>query len=103
VIYLDSEGWFITASDLYDPQGQLWRTIATFNAYRALSLPDGSGATNPYKRSFQTALVDENVQDGTSTVIYMPSSTARDCECWRINAGLDKSFFEPNEMGRVGH
>jgi hypothetical protein len=30
VLYIDSEGWFITASDQYDPEGKLRKTIATF-------------------------------------------------------------------------
>ncbi len=34
VLYIDSEGWFITASDQYDLQGKLWKTIATFNTFR---------------------------------------------------------------------
>ena len=40
VLYIDSEGWFITASDQYDGEGKLWKTIATFNTYRR---PPGEG------------------------------------------------------------
>ncbi len=34
ILYIDSEGWFITASDQFNDKGQLWKTIATFHTYR---------------------------------------------------------------------
>ncbi len=103
IIYVDSEGWFITASDLYDRQGQLWRTIATFSTYRDRSLPEAPTSTCPFKRVFQTALVDENVQDGGSTVVYMPAPDARDRDGWYINTdSVNLSVFEPNKMGNEG-
>jgi len=40
VLYIDSEGWFITASDLYGPNGQLWKTIANFHAYSDRATPN---------------------------------------------------------------
>ncbi len=104
VLYIDSEGWLITASDLYDREGKLWKTIATFNAYRDRPVPDARVAIYPYKRMFQTALVDENVQDGFSSVIFTPGREAPERECWYINMGtVDKSFFQPQTMERAGH
>ena len=104
VLYLDSEGWFITASDQYDRDGRLWKTIATFNAYRDRPVPDATVAIYPFKRMFQTALVDENVQNGFSTVIYTPGRQPEEHECWYINMDtVTKSFFEPNAMERLGH
>jgi hypothetical protein len=104
ILYIDSEGWCITASDQYDREGQLWKTIATFNAYRDRPVPDARVAIYPFKRIFQTAMVDENVQNGFSTVIYTPGREAQDHESWYINMGIiTKGFFEPNAMERVGH
>jgi len=40
IIYLDSEGWFITGSDQYDRDTTLWKTIATFSTYRGHPIPD---------------------------------------------------------------
>ncbi len=53
IFYIDSEGWFITASDQYDRDGKLWKTIATFNTYRDRPVPDARVAIYPYKRMFQ--------------------------------------------------
>jgi hypothetical protein len=104
VLYIDSEGWFITASDQYDRSGQLWKTIATFHTYRDRPVPDAKIAIYPYKRVFQTALVDENVQNGFSTVVYTPGRETPERECWYINMGsVGKNFFEPNQMAKVGH
>lgn len=103
ILYIDSEGWFITASDQYDREGQLWKTIATFNAFRDRPAPD-SPVVYPFKRMFQTALVDENVQNGFSTVIYTPALSGEACGYWYINMGtVSKAFFEPNALERLGH
>src|SRR5215472_4148141 len=57
VLYIDAEGWFITASDLYGPNGQLWKTIANFHAYSDRPTPNARVAIWPYKRMFETAQV----------------------------------------------
>ncbi len=104
VLYVDSEGWFITASDQYDKEGKLWKTIATFHAYRDRPVPDAKVAVYPFKRMFQTALVDENVQSGFSSVVYMPGRESEERECWYINMGVtSKSFLEPHQMQALGH
>jgi Protein of unknown function (DUF1329) len=104
VFYIDSEGWFITASDQYDRDGRLWKTIATFNAYRDRPVPDAKVAIYPFKRMFQTALVDENVQNGFSTVIYTPSHSPEAHECWYINMGtVTRAFLDPSVLERRGH
>ena len=104
VLYIDSEGWMITASDQYDREGKLWKTIATFNTYRDRPVPDARIAIWPYKRMFQTALVDENIQNGFSSVVYTPAADTPERECWYINMGtVDKSFFLPQTMERAGH
>ncbi len=104
VLYIDSEGWFITASDQYNPDGKLWKTIATFNTFRDRPVPDARVAIYPYKRMFQTALVDEDIQSGFSSVVYMPGREAEEHECWYINMGLvTKAFLDPHALQRFDH
>jgi hypothetical protein len=104
IFYIDSEGWFITASDQYDRDGKLWKTIATFNTYRDRPVPDARVAIYPYKRMFQLGLVDEDLDTGASSVVYMPGTDAPDRECWYIDMGVvDNSFLAPQALEREGH
>jgi len=104
ILYIDSEGWFITASDQYDRQGKLWKTIATFNTYRDRPVPDAKVVIYPYKRMFQVGLVDEDLDTGYSSVVYMPGATAPDRECWYIDMGtVDNAFLAPQALERAGH
>jgi hypothetical protein len=104
VLYIDSEGWFITASDQYDSEGKLWKTIATFNTYGDRPVRDAKVAIYPFKRMFQTALVDEDIQDGFSSVVYMPGHESDEHESWYINMGIvTKPFIDPHQMERSGH
>jgi hypothetical protein len=103
ILYIDSEAWIITASDQFDGQGHLWKTLVTFNAYRDRPVPDAKVAIWPFKRIFETALVDEDVTDGFSTVIYSPGPDSHD-DGWYINMGaVDKTFFTPEKMVQAGH
>jgi len=103
ILYIDSEAWFITASDQYDRGGKLWKTIATFNTYRDRPVPDAKVAIFPFKRIFQTALIDEDLQSGYSTVVYMPGHESEDPECWYINMGtISKQALDPNRMMFLG-
>ncbi len=103
ILYIDSEGWFITASDQYDREGNLWKSIATFNTYRDRPVPDAKVAIYPYKRMFQVALVDEDLTSGGTSVVYMPGPEATDHECWYIDMGVvDNAFFTPEAMARAG-
>jgi hypothetical protein len=93
VLYIDSEGWFITASDQYDKSGALWKTLATFNAYRDRTTPAAKIAVYPFKRIFQTALVDEDIQDGFSSVMYLPGPESGEQDGWYVNKGrMTKDF-----------
>jgi hypothetical protein len=104
VLYIDSEGWFITASDQYDHDGKLWKTLATFNAYRDRPIPDASTAIWPFKRMFQTALVDEDVTTGFSTVALSPGFETEEHEGWYINMGIaTDNFFNPTTMSNAAH
>ena len=104
ILYIDSEGWFITASDQYDGEGKLWKTIATFNTFADRPVKDATVAIYPYKRMFQTALVDEDVQNGFSSVVYMPGHESQDHESWYINMGIvTKAFLDPNQMQNFAH
>src|SRR5260370_34527884 len=104
IFYIDSEGWFITASDQYDRPGKLWKTIATFNTYRDRPVPGATVAVYPYKRIFQLGLVDEDLHTGFSSVLYMLGPTAPDRECWYIDVGaVENAFFQPEAVHSAGH
>src|SRR5260370_17436934 len=63
ILYVDSEGWFITASDQYNDRYQLSNTLVTFHAYQDRPGPNARVAIWPFKRLFQTAMVDEAVTE----------------------------------------
>jgi hypothetical protein len=53
---------------------------------------------------FQTALVDEDIQNGFSTVLYMPGHESEDHESWYINMGIvTKAFLDPHFNFRITH
>jgi hypothetical protein len=85
IFYIDSEGWFITASDLYDREGRSWKTIVNFYAYSDRATPGTRVAIWPFKRIFQTAMVDEDLTTGFSTVVH-----------------TDGNFFTPARMVQAG-
>ena len=104
VLYIDSEGWFITASDQYDREGQLWKTLAAFHTYRDRPVPDARVAIYPYKREFQLGLVDEDVQSGQASTLYMPGAHSPERECWYIDMGVvNNAFLVPQAMEHAGH
>jgi Protein of unknown function (DUF1329) len=112
LLYIDSEGWFITTSDQYDRDGALWKTMVIFNAYRDRSMPGAQQAVYPFKRIFETAIVDEDVQSGFSTVTFMPGYEHDEREGWLIdtaavsqysygrNGGLGRRFGDPCDSGQ---
>jgi hypothetical protein len=104
ILYIDSEGFFITASDLYDHSGQLWKTIATFNAYRDRPTRDAKVSIWHFKRMFQTAMVDEDVRTGFSTVMFTPSRDSDFGDSWYINQGVvGPNVLVPDAIVRLGH
>jgi hypothetical protein len=104
ILYIDSEGWFITASDQYSKNGALWKTLAIFTAYRDRSAMGAKAAIYPFKRIFQTAMVDEDILSGFSTISYTPGHETEEPEGWYINmATLPQGFLEPHQMEIVGH
>lgn len=49
--------------------------------------------------SGQTALVDEDIQSGFSSVVYMPGHESEEHESWYINMGIaTKAFLDPHQM-----
>ncbi len=88
ILYIDSQGWFITASDQYDHDGKLWKTLAIFNTVRDREYPDSKAAVYSFDRLFQTALVDEDVQSGYSTIFFTPSPERPQHDTWFINQGV---------------
>jgi hypothetical protein len=103
ILYVDSEGWFITASDQFDNDGQLWKTLATFHAYRDRALPNSTVAIWPFKRIFETALVDEDITSGFSTVVYSPGPATRQDSLFVNMGAVDRNFFTPANMVQQGH
>jgi hypothetical protein len=88
ILYIDSQGWFITASDQYDHDDKLWKTLAIFNTVRDREYPDSKAAVYSFDRLFQTALVDEDVQSGYSTIFFTPSPERPQHDTWFINQGI---------------
>jgi hypothetical protein len=103
IFYIDSEGWFIAASDQYNPEGQLWKALVAFHAYRDRPTPNARVAIWPFKRIFETALVDEDVTNGFSTVIYTPGHETRDDSLFVNMGAIDRDFFTPARMVRAGY
>ncbi|HEV2169909.1 MAG TPA: DUF1329 domain-containing protein [Candidatus Binatus sp.] len=97
VFYIDAEGWFITASDLYDHNGRMWKTIANFHAYSDRATPNSNVAIWPFKRIFQTAMVEEDVTDGFSTVVYTPGLDSHNGVYVNMGA-VDRDFFTPAQL-----
>jgi hypothetical protein len=93
----------MTASDQYKPDGQLWKTIATFHAYRDRAEPNARVAIYPFKRMFQTALVDEDITSGFSTVVYSPGRENHDDSMFINMGAVDRTFFTPQKMVQLGH
>jgi hypothetical protein len=88
ILYIDSQGWFITASDQYDHSGSLWKTLAIFNTVRDREYPDSKAAVYSFPRLFQTAMVDEDVQSGYSTIFFTPNPDRPRHDTWFINQGV---------------
>jgi hypothetical protein len=93
ILYIDSQGWFITASDQFDHAGKLWKTLALFNTVRDREYPDSKAAVYSFKRLFTTAMVDEDVQDGYSTILFSPSPNGPRHDTWFINQGVVSPHF----------
>ncbi len=89
ILYIDSEGWFVTASDQYDRSGTLWKTLAIFTGYRDRSMPEAQVAIYPFKRLFQTAMIDEDIDDPMrfTSILYLPGPEVGEHEGWYIDTG----------------
>ena len=103
IFYIDSEGWFITASDQYDNNDQLWKTLVTYHAYRDRAVPDAKVAIWPFRRIFETAMVDEDITNGFSTVVYTPGHDTHDDSLFINMGAVDQNFFTPEKMVQAGH
>jgi Protein of unknown function (DUF1329) len=103
VLYVDSEGWFITASDQFDNNGQLSKSLVTFHTYRDRALPNSTVAIWPFKRMFITALVDEDITSGFSTVVYSPGHESQNDSLFVNMGAVERTFFTPENMVQIGH
>ena len=52
---------------------------------------------------FQTALVDEDITSGFSTVVYSPSHKIHDDSMFINMGAVDRTFFTPETMVQLGH
>jgi hypothetical protein len=95
ILFVDSEGWFITASDQYDRDNRLWKTLVNFTTYDDRAAPGARVAVYPYKRFFQVGMIDADLESGYTSVASMPgTSNANGPDSWYINMGaVDNSFF----------
>ena len=102
--YIDSEGWMITASDQWNTDGSMWKTLVIYYTFRDRPVPDAKVAIYPFPRIFQLGLVDANIQTQASTAVFMPGRHSPERECWYIDMGaVDPSFFNPNALKEAGH
>ena len=75
--------------------GRRWRLSTPTATGR---FPDARIAIWPFKRMFQTALVDEDVMKGFSTVALSPGFETDEHESWYINMGIaTDNFFNPDD------
>jgi hypothetical protein len=94
ILYVDTEGWFITASDQYDREGRLWKSLVNFITYEDRAAPYARVAIYPYRRFFQIGMVDADLLSGYTTIAAMPGSSAPNPDSWYINMGaVDSAFF----------
>lgn len=100
ILYIDSEGWFVIASDQYGLDGNLRKTVVV-HAYRDRPTINAN-ATWPFKRMFETALIDEDLTNGFSTAVY--TQPDYDGDSLYIDTGaIDRDFFTPARMVQAGH
>jgi hypothetical protein len=61
-------------------------------------------AIYPFNRLFETAMVDEDVQNGFCSVLRTPPRRWPLSECWYVNMGsVGRSFFRVDAMPNAGH
>ena len=77
--------------DQFDHAGNLWKTLAIFNTVRDREYPDSKAAVYNFPRLFQTAMVDEDVQSGYSTIFFTPTPEGPQHDTWFINQGVVSS------------
>lgn len=86
---------------------QDWRALENTRHFHSLSrsLRHGAkAAIYPFKRIFQTAMVDEDILSGFSTISYTPGQETDEPDGWYINmATLPQGFLEAHQMEIVGH
>ena len=94
LIYIDGEVWFTPYIDTYDQRGQLYQDHIYWMAIRDRPVPDAKVAIYPFKREFVVASAQTDVQDGLSTMCFLPSTETPEHECWYINMNsVNRNFF----------
>src|SRR5260370_31605672 len=72
ILYVDSEGWFITASDQYDRNDRLCKTLVNFITYDDRAAPNARVAVSPYKRFFQVTMLHADIESASHSAAPMP-------------------------------
>ncbi len=101
-IYIDTEIWFPTYVDTYNPSGGLSQTSIYWLTNRDRTTPGAAVAVYPFKRTFPVAAESQDANQGTLTKCYLPGPDTPDQEGWYINMGtVDKQFFLTDAMVRA--
>jgi len=66
----------------------LWKTLAIFNTVRDREYPDSKAAVYSFDHLLQTAMVDEDVQSGYSTILFTPSPHRARHDTWFVDQGI---------------
>jgi len=79
-----------------------WDVLKTGIALRAGAYPVLANASWPFKRMFETALIDEDLTNRFSTAVY--ARLYYDGDALHIDTGtIDRDFFTPARMILAGH
>ena len=104
VIYIDSEGWSLTASDEYDTDGKLWKTIATFNTYNDRPVLERELRSIPSSECFRPRSSMKTSRMDSPRWCTCPATNPRTMRAWYINMGIvTKAFLDPHQMQNYVH
>jgi len=73
----------------------LWKTLAIFTSYRDRSMPEAQVAIYPFKRLFQTAMIDEDIEDTMrfTSILYLPGTEVAEHEGWGTEVAEHEGWY----------
>jgi hypothetical protein len=96
-LYVDQESWMIPVSDMYDRDGQLWKTWVSLIGFSKSSRPGAKVSVYEDEMPFIHAAAITDVQRGHATTFAIPDETDPANEGWYLNmgkkAGVKEEFF----------